>query len=87
MRGPLPFPLVIVVAVLIGPGILRCWGWVPDFVQVLSLHNVVVGTVMVHSGLLVLRYCQWMEQPQLIEVSVVVVIVVHAVVLPAILQS
>ena len=87
MRGPLLFPAVIVVAVLAGPAILPCWLWVPDWEQGLSLCSVVVETVMVHSGLLPLCYCQWMEQLQLMGVSVVVVMVVHDSVLPAILLN
>ena len=87
MRGPLPFPAVIVVAVLVGPGILRRWGWVPNFVQGLSLCGIIVGTLIVHCGLLLLGYCQWMEPLQLMEISVEVGMVVYAVVLPAMLQN
>ena len=87
MRGLLPVPAVIIIAVLAGFGIRHCWRWVPSFVQRLCLCSVVDEIAAVHYISRPLNYCQWMEQPQLIEVSVVVVIVVHAVVLPAILQS
>ena len=46
--------------------------------------GVVVETAVVDYGLLPLDYCQWVEQLQLMGVSVGVAIVVHAVVLPAI---
>ena len=62
MQGLLPFLVVAVVLELVGPGILRCWGWVLDFVQGLCLCDVVVETVIVHYGSLLLDYCQWMEQ-------------------------
>ena len=58
MQGLLPFLVVDVVVELVGPGILRCWGWVPDFVQGLYLCGVMVVTVMVHYGSLLLGYCQ-----------------------------
>ena len=87
MRGPLLFLAVVVVVVPSDLGILRCWGWVPDFVQGLCLFDVVVETAVVHYGLLLLDYCLWMEQPQLMGVNVEVVVVVHAAVLPAILRN
>ena len=87
MQGLLPFLVVAVVVELVGPGILRCWGWVPDFVQGLYLWGVVVENVMVHYGLLLLGYCQSMELLPLMGVSVGVVMVVYAVVLPAILRN
>ena len=83
----LPFLVVVVVVELVGPGILRCWGWVPDFVQGLCLCCVEIETVMVYYGSLPLDYCQWIEQLLLMGVSVAVVIVVYTVVVPAILQN
>ena len=87
MQGPLLFLTVVVEDVLAGPGIPRCWWYGRDFVQGLCLCEVVVEIVVVHYGLLPLYYCQWMEQPQLIGLSTAIIVVVHAVVLPAILQS
>ena len=55
--------------------------------QGLYLCGVVVETAVVHYGLLTLEYCQWMEQLQLMGVSMGVVIVVPTLVLPAILQN
>ena len=87
MRGQLLFPAVVVVALLAGPGIPCCWGWVPAFVQVLCLCGVVIEIVMGHYRSLPLDYCQWMAQPQLIQVSVRVMMVVHVVVFAAILRN
>ena len=87
VQEPLPFSAVIVVAVLAGPELLRCWRWVPNFIQELCLCCVVVQIAVAHYVSLLLDYCQWMEQLQLMRMSVGVVMVVHAVVLPGILQN
>ena len=87
MQGPLPFPTVIIVAVLAGPGFLHCWEWVPDFLQGLCHCEVVVEIAVVSYELLLLDCYHWMEQLQLMGVSMGVVMVVYAVVLPAILQN
>ena len=50
VRGPLLFLAVVVVVVPTDLRILRCWGWVLDFVQGLCLCGIVVETVMVHYG-------------------------------------
>ena len=55
--------------------------------QGLCLYGVVVETIAVHYGLLPLDYCQWMEQLQLMWMSMGAVMVVTAVVLPAIPQN
>ena len=55
--------------------------------QGLCLCSIVVETAVAHYGLLPLDYYQWIEQLQLMGVCVGVVMVVHAVVLPAILQN
>ena len=87
VRGPLLFRAVVVVAVRAGPGIPRCWRWVPCFVQGLCLRGVVAGIVIVHYGSLPLDYCQWIGLQWLVEGSREVVMVVHIVVLPAILRN
>ena len=87
VRGALLFLSEVVVVVPAGLGILRCWWWVPDFVQRLCFCGVVVVTVMVHYGLLPLDFSQWMEQVRPMGVNVGVAMVVHAVVLPAILRN
>ena len=87
MRGPLLFLTVVDVVVLADLGILRCWGWDLDFVQGLCLYGIVVEIAVVHYRLLLLDYCQWMEQLQLVGVSMEVVMAVHDLVLPAILQN
>ena len=87
MQGRLTFLAVVAVIELVGPGIPRSLGWGPDFVQGLCLCDVVVEITVVHYGSLPLDYCQWMEQPQLMEVSVGGMIVVHTVVLSAILRN
>ena len=87
MRGPFLFLAVVIVVVLADLGILRCQGWVSNFVQELCLCGVVVATVMVHYRSLPLDYCQWREQLQPMGMSAGVVMVVHAVALPAILQN
>ena len=87
VRGPLLFLAVVVVAMLAAFGILHCWGWDPDFAGGLFLCGVVVEIAVAYYGSLPLDYCQWMEQPQLMAVSVGVVMVVHAVVLPAMLEN
>ena len=46
----LPSLVAAVVVELVGPGIPRCLGWGPDFVQGLSLYGVVVEIVMVRCG-------------------------------------
>ena len=87
MRGPLLFLAVVVVVVPADLGILRCWGWVLDFVQGFCLWGVVVETVIVHYGSLPLDYCQWMEQLRPMGVNVGVAMVVHVVVLAVILRN
>ena len=87
MQELLPSPAVIVVAVLAGLEILSCWGWLPDFVQGLCLCSVVVEIAVVHYGSLPLDYSQWIEQLQLIRVSVAIIVAIHTAVLPAILQN
>ena len=87
MQELLPFLVAAVVVELIGLEILHYLRWGLDFVQELYLYDVIVGTVMAHCGSLPLNYCQWMEQPQLMELSLGIVMVVHAVVLPTILRN
>ena len=87
MQGPLLFLAVVVVAVLERPGILRCWGWDLDFVQVRCLCSIVIGTVGELCVLLLLDYRQWMGQQDLVGGSMGVVIVVHTLVALAILQN
>ena len=58
VQGMLPFLAVAVVVEPVGPGILCCWGWVPDFVQGLCLCGVVIEIVMVYYGSLPLNYCE-----------------------------
>ena len=82
-----PSTAIIVVAVLAGTRIGHCWWWVLDFVQGLCACGVVVEIVVVHSGSLPLDNGQWMEQPQLLAVSVVTIVTIHTLVPPAILQS
>ena len=45
--GPLLFLAVVVTALLAGLGILRCWGWVLDFVQGLCICGVMVEIAVV----------------------------------------
>ena len=58
MQELLLFLVAAVVVELIGPEILGCLGWGPDFVQGLCLCGVVAEIVMVHYGSLPLDYCQ-----------------------------
>ena len=87
MQELLPSLVAAVVVELIGPEILHCLGYGPDFVQGLCLCGVVVEIVVVYYRSLPLNCCQWMEQPQLMGVSVVIIVAIHTLVLPAILQS
>ena len=83
----LPFLTVIAVIEPVGPGISRCVELGPGFIQGLCLCSVMVEIAVVHYRSLPLDYCQETEQSQLTRVSVGVMMVVHAVVLPAILRN
>ena len=61
--------------------------WVTDFWQRLCLFSVAVETVVGHYDLLPLGYCQWIGLQWLVWGSMEVMIVVHAIVLPAILEN
>ena len=87
MQEQVSFPAIAVVVKLVGPGIRRCWGWVPDFVQKLYSCGIVIEIAGIYCGLLPLDYCQWMVQQRLMEGNIEVMLAVHTVVLLAILQS
>ena len=57
MQEQILFPVVLVVVVVAGLGILRRWPWVPEFVQELSFSVVVVETVVECFVLLSLDNC------------------------------
>ena len=83
----LPSLAAAVVSKFVGPGIPYGLGWGPRFVQGHCHYGIVVDITVVHCESLSLSYCQWMEQPQLIQGSMGLVMVVHTIVLPAILQN
>ena len=87
MQVLLPSLIAAVVVELVGPEIPHCLGWGSDFIPCLCLGDVRVEIAVVHYRSLPVDNCQWMEQPQLIGVSVGVIMVVHAVVLPAMLRN